>query len=96
MVWTPSPAYDLTFSGGPGGEHTLLIAGEGRNPTIAHLRTLAKEMEVKKASQILENVRVAVSDFPRFADEAGVPTKLRSRVERVLAKMTGASSGSSR
>lgn len=90
-AWTPSPAYDLTFSDGPGGEHTLLVAGEGKNPTAAHLRTLAKEMEVKKASQILEKVRDAVSGFHHFADEAGVPAKLRSRFEGVLAKMIAAS-----
>ena len=35
--WTPSPAYDLTFSDGPGGEHTTLVAKEGRNPGIDHL-----------------------------------------------------------
>jgi serine/threonine-protein kinase HipA len=87
-AWSPSPAYDLTFSDGPGGEHTLLVAGEGKNPTAAHLRTLAKELEVKKAPQILEKVRDKVSEFRRFADEAGVPAKLRNSVEPVLAKMT--------
>lgn len=95
-AWVPSPAYDLTFSDGPAGEHTLLVAGEGKTPTTAHLRTLAKQMEVKKASPILEKVRGAVSNFRHFADEAGVPTKLRSRIERVLAKLTGASSTSGR
>nr|NJM04738.1 HipA domain-containing protein [Desulfobacula sp.] len=36
--WTLTPAYDLTFSKGPGGEHSMSIAGEGgssrqkRNP----------------------------------------------------------------
>ncbi|WP_426130063.1 hypothetical protein [Pararhizobium sp. PWRC1-1] len=28
--WTLSPAYDLTYSDGPGGEHSAAIAGERR------------------------------------------------------------------
>ena len=30
-TWTVSPAYDLTFSTGPGGEHCTTIMGNGRN-----------------------------------------------------------------
>ena len=32
-VWGFSPAYDITFSSGPGGEHSTMYLGEGRNPT---------------------------------------------------------------
>ena len=31
-TWRLAPAYDLTFSGGPGGEHWMTVAGEGRAP----------------------------------------------------------------
>lgn len=31
-----APAYDLSFSNGPGGEHTLLIGGKGRRPGRVH------------------------------------------------------------
>ena len=31
--WAVSPAYDLTFSSGPAGEHSTMIMGEGKNPT---------------------------------------------------------------
>lgn len=30
--WRLSPDYDLTYSSGPGGEHSADIAGEGRAP----------------------------------------------------------------
>src|SRR5665213_321567 len=33
--WRLAPAYDLTFSRGPGGEHYLDVEGEGRRPTRA-------------------------------------------------------------
>ena len=39
--WTLTPAYDLTFSSGPGGEHSMSVAGEGRRPTREHCLTLA-------------------------------------------------------
>ncbi|GGC11195.1 hypothetical protein GCM10011363_29810 [Marivita lacus] len=32
--WSLSPAYDVSFSDGPGGEHHLAIAGEGRRRSI--------------------------------------------------------------
>lgn len=35
-----APAYGLTFSPGPGGEHYMDIEGEGRNPTQAHVEAL--------------------------------------------------------
>lgn len=35
-VWKLAPAYDVSFSLGPGGEHTLLVAGEGRRPGKVH------------------------------------------------------------
>jgi len=28
--WALSPAYDITFSKGPGGEHSMTVDGEGR------------------------------------------------------------------
>jgi serine/threonine-protein kinase HipA len=83
-TWTPSPAYDLTFSQGPGGEHTTLVAGEGRNPSGEHLAALAAEMGLKKAARIVDEVRATVADFKRFAERAGVPAKLRGQTAKAL------------
>lgn len=44
--WKLSPAYDLTFSLGPGGEHQMDVCGEGMYPGRAHLLRLAHEAEV--------------------------------------------------
>nr|WP_274533083.1 HipA domain-containing protein [Rhizobium sp. CF122] len=41
--WTLSPTYDLTFSSGPGGEHSADVAGEGRSPGMQHLLTVSRE-----------------------------------------------------
>ncbi|HEX4620865.1 MAG TPA: HipA domain-containing protein, partial [Myxococcaceae bacterium] len=82
--WRNSPAYDLTFSEGPGGEHTLLVHDEGANPTEKHLRSLAASADVKRAGPIIEQVRSTVRRFRHFADEAGLPKRETERVARRL------------
>jgi serine/threonine-protein kinase HipA len=82
--WQPSPAYDLTFSEGPGGEHTLLVDGEGLNPSAEHLQRLAASMELKHGPAIIDDVRSAVSRFARFAEEAGLPARRTAEVAKRL------------
>ncbi len=83
--WSVSPAYDLTFSEGPGGEHWMLVAGEGAAPGRSHLDALAKSGDVKRPRLVIDEVRAAVDRFPDFAREAGVPAKMRARVMKALA-----------
>jgi serine/threonine-protein kinase HipA len=83
-TWRPSPAYDLTYAEGPGGEHTMLIAGEGRAPGRDHLLALAKEIGVRRSEAILDEVQGAVHRFATFADDAGVPLRLRGRIAQAL------------
>ena len=45
--WKLSPAFDLTYSQGPGGEHSTSVAGHGKNITRAHLLQVAKTGGVK-------------------------------------------------
>lgn len=82
--WAVSPAYDLSYSDGPGGEHWMLVAGEGANPGRAHLVELARRADLKRPSPIIDEVRAAIDRFATFADEAGVPAKTRNRVAKVL------------
>ncbi len=82
--WRPSPAYDLTLSHGPGGEHAMLVGRAGADPTDADLLELAEEVDLKRPRRILDEVRAAVSRFARHADEAGLPTRTRQEVARAL------------
>ncbi len=70
--WSLTPAYDLTFAPGPGGEHTMTVHGEGRNPSRQHIISLAGDAGVRdrEAEEIFEAVNEAVAAWPRFADEA--------------------------
>ncbi|MCY3878983.1 MAG: type II toxin-antitoxin system HipA family toxin [Rhodobacteraceae bacterium] len=81
-TWRLSPAYDLSFSDGPGGEHHLSINGNGRNPSMQDLTTAGQGAGLKQRSiaGIIEHVRQAVSQWPVFADACGVPAKRRKEI----------------
>jgi len=46
--WKLAPAYDLTFSSGPNGEQSMMVAGEGKNPGISHLVKLGTKAKLSK------------------------------------------------
>ena len=83
--WSVSPAYDLTFSSGPNGEHCSLVMGEGRNPTQDHLLKLASVGDISKtrALEIIDEVQATTVKWNLFADEAYV-----SRASAKLIKHT--------
>jgi serine/threonine-protein kinase HipA len=72
--WTLSPAYDLTHTAGPGGEHTMTLAGEGRSPGRVHMLQLADRADIaeRDATAIVDEVAAAISRWPHFAETTGV------------------------
>jgi len=60
--WHVSPAYDLTYASGMGGEHATTIDGEGRNPSEENILSVAKKngMDQRKAGKIIKEVIKAV------------------------------------
>lgn len=60
--WRLAPAYDLTFSNSMGGEHATMIAGEGRNPSIKDILSVAKKagINMSTARQIASKVEYTV------------------------------------
>ena len=92
--WTVSPAYDLTFSSGPAGEHSTMIMGEGKNPTKNHLLKLAGTVGIKqdKALEIIDQVLAATQKWDAFAGEVGVSaiqTKNIGEAFRTIRKNSG-------
>jgi len=78
--WALSPAYDLLYTPGPGGEHTMSLAGEGKNPGRSHLLRLAAQADVAKREivGIIDQVQAAVAHWKDFAAAAGVsPVSIR-------------------
>jgi serine/threonine-protein kinase HipA len=84
--WCLSPAYDLTFSSGPGGEHCTTILGEGLNPGSGHLLELGLKFGIKKreVQEVIEKVRSSVSKWSDFADQAGLSKTSTSAIKKSL------------
>lgn len=67
--WRLAPAYDLTFSYGPGGEHSTTYLEEGKAPDEKHLLELARKHNVKNAQEIIDEVKNALKNFKIYAKE---------------------------
>ena len=78
--WSLSPAYDLTFSSGPGGEQSMTVMGEGKKPGIEDLRALGRmaEMDRRDVDHIIDQTLAALADWPSLARTHGVtPASIR-------------------
>ena len=70
--WKLAPAYDLTFSQGPGGEHSTTYLGEGKNPTQEHLIKLANKHNIKNANNVILEVKIAIDAFKLQTQELSI------------------------
>lgn len=72
--WKLSPAYDITFSSGPQGHQSMLVMGEGRNPTIEHLLKLGETANFDRAwmMDVIGQTQAALAKWPKLAAEYGV------------------------
>lgn len=63
-TWRLSPAYDLTYSQGPGGEHATTVLGSGR-PGMDDVLALAKKvgLPAKRASAAAQEIRAACHEL---------------------------------
>ncbi len=88
--WYVSPAYDLTFCVGPLGEHCTTVMREGKNLTKQHLLQLAQVggLAQEKALTILQEVKAAVSQWPKFAQEANVSKQSSSQIQAATKRVS--------
>ncbi|MCF6262709.1 MAG: type II toxin-antitoxin system HipA family toxin [Xanthomonadales bacterium] len=72
--WKLAPAYDLTFSAGPGGEQSTTVLGEGRNPNREHLLKLGLDAKLGREdiADIFAQTSQALSRWPKLAGVHGV------------------------
>lgn len=91
--WQLSPVFDLTFSDGPGGEHSTSVAGEGLAPARSHLLQVAKAGGIKptQAHQRIDHWLAVLAQHP--LDAAGVgqrnPPPAALAVATVAARLQG-------
>ncbi len=84
--WRMAPAYDLTFSSGPGGEQSTLVMGEGKNPSIEHLLELAKTASLppKDAQRIIDETMTALLQWKELSRAYGVYKRNVRQIGEVL------------
>ena len=87
--WKLSPAYDLTYSNGPGGEQSTMVMGEGRNITIEHLVKLGLEAKISKEliDQIIEKTRNSLSKWNYLANIYGISKSNIELINSVINKL---------
>ncbi|MDF1834986.1 MAG: HipA domain-containing protein, partial [Alteraurantiacibacter sp. bin_em_oilr2.035] len=73
-VWSLAPAFDLTFSHGPGGEHYMAVLGEGRDITRTHVEALGERhgIAAKRIAAIVDEVRAALASWNGHAADCRV------------------------
>ena len=62
--WNLSPAYDLTYSNSVGGEHATTINGNGKDPGIPDIMSVAARagLEKKRTKEIAEEIQCIVNE----------------------------------
>ena len=77
--WKLAPAYDMTFAYDPDNiwmkAHQLSINGKNNEIEKADVLHVAKEMSIKKAEGLIENVNDSVRNWRKHAKDAGVDSE---------------------
>jgi serine/threonine-protein kinase HipA len=84
--WTFSPAYDLTYSAGPNGEHLMDICGEARLPGRKHLLELADKTGIKRsvAAKSIDRIADVSESLRPFVGNLPIREQTLDLIERVV------------
>ena len=82
--WRLSPAFDLTFSAGPGNVHYLAVNGRGNDITRPDLLAVAKRQSIaiRRANATIDEVAAAVAALPSIARRLGVTRASLAEMKR--------------
>ena len=88
--WKLAPAFDICHAYRPGSlwvsKQSLSVNGKRENFVRADLLNVAKQMNIKKADQIISEIQSVVNQWPKFADQAGVKPELKKEIGATLLK----------
>lgn len=84
--WKCSPAYDVTFSQGPGGEHQMDICGEARTPGRKHLLQLASKTEITElmATKTIDRLVAVADSFSEFTGGLPIRKETLASIEKAV------------
>jgi len=87
-TWKLSPAYDVCYSYRPGStwvsQQSLSVNGKRQNITRDDLIVVAKQMNIKKAANIVTQINEVVNNWPKYAEETKVNPELRDAINKTL------------
>ncbi len=82
--WELSPAYDISHAYRPGSDwvsqHNLSLNGKRTDFVMDDFLFIAKQMNIKKAKNIVSNTQEVVNNWYYFAEQTGVDEKLKKAI----------------
>ena len=87
-VWKISPAFDVCHSYRPGSswvnQQSLSVNGKRQNITRDDFLSVAKQMSIKKAPNIIDQINLIVQNWSHYADRVEVSHELESAIQKTL------------
>ncbi|HOO85235.1 MAG TPA: type II toxin-antitoxin system HipA family toxin [Prolixibacteraceae bacterium] len=76
-IWKLAPAYDVTYAYNPESrwvfQHQMAVNGKRQNITRKDLLSVARNMNIKKANDIIDEVSGTFKKWKGYAETAGIP-----------------------
>lgn len=76
-IWKLAPAYDVTYAYNPESrwvfQHQMAVNGKRQNITRKDLLSVARNMNIKKANDIIDEVSGTLKKWKGYAETAGIP-----------------------
>jgi serine/threonine-protein kinase HipA len=89
--WALAPAYDLCYAYDATNvwvnQQTLSVNGKSNNFNKQDLVAVAEQMNIKKPLIIIEEIQEVINQWPKFANESGVPKSKTQAIEKTLPKI---------
>ena len=86
--WSLSPAYDVTFAFNPSNfwlkAHQMTVNGKKENIELNDILTLAKNVNIKKPQQIIDECREAILKWDEFAEKALIPSTQQKEIKSLF------------
>jgi len=83
--WSLSPAYDITYAYNPSSlwlaQHQLSLNNKRRDITRNDLLAVANKMNIKRAKEIIEQVKEVISHWNTYATNAAIPESQIKAIE---------------
>jgi serine/threonine-protein kinase HipA len=88
-TWELAPAYDVTFAHNPNGDwtsqHLMSVNGKFKDFEVDDLLAEADRFKIGTARDVIDQVRVAIKQWPKFAEAAELPeSELVDREKQLL------------